>query len=121
MAAPNPRNATLCLHCFERSFRPAKRTFFGFQRLNCGNCGRVSLYPLTQSYVYIYWIALCLIIAFCIANLIRGVIPIPGVLFFAAVYGLWRDRQLCKAVLAKPPSEQVPEGFSEMCDRDPSP
>jgi hypothetical protein len=103
----NPRNAVLCLHCGERASRPPKTTFLGFRKFRCGQCSKVSLYPLSGGYFAVYWTAIILAVIFSAVMLFQGDIPIPGILFFAAIYGLWRDRQLCRSISSKPPAEHT--------------
>lgn len=102
MTAPNwqlePRLALACRSCGAPRQGNPKKTFLGFQQVHCEDCGHVSLYPLNRLYRRIYWGAVVLFAAICVTYLLDGQIPIPGVLFFAAVYGLWRDRQIFSEV-----------------------
>ncbi len=100
----NPRVASACLNCGESHHGKVKRTFLGFQRIACDACGYKSLYPLTKAYVVIYWVAIVLITGACIQLLLNGTIPFPGLLFFAGMYSLWRDRQMCQNIVNNPPS-----------------
>lgn len=110
------RNAVFCLHCGERSFRPAKTTFLGFRKLKCGQCGRESIYPLSKGYFNLYRASLALSVILCIIMLSQRSIPIPGLLFFAAIYGLWRDRQLCQSVAVNPPSERMSDPLTSFLE-----
>jgi hypothetical protein len=113
MASVNPRTASICQHCHERTSREPKRTFLGFQKISCGQCGRESFYPLTQGYYFSYWAAIILICVLSAVELLNGALPIPGVFFFAVVYGLYQDRKLFRQILAKPPSEQLPNSLGD--------
>lgn len=99
----NPRFATACLECGQARIGTPKKTFLGFQKLECSACRHQSLYPLSKGYVVIYWVAIVLITAMSIRFLMNGAIPIPGVLFFAGIYGLWRDRQIYQNIVENPP------------------
>jgi hypothetical protein len=106
----DPRVASSCLHCGQFCRRKPKRTFLGFRKTSCQDCGRESLYPLSTNYVRVYWIALAVITIVCIRIALNGDIPIPGVLFFAGIYSLWQDRKLCNLLINNPPpSPKFPE------------
>ena len=104
----------MCLYCGERPSRPAKTTFLGFRKLRCGRCSKDSIYPLSSGYFTVYCAAIVFAVIFAGVMIAQGDIPIPGLLFFAAVYGLWRDRQLCQSVSRHSPTEQVPDNLGEL-------
>lgn len=110
----NPRNARLCLNCGEPASRPAKTTFLGFRKLQCRQCSKESIYPLSSGYFTVYCAALVLAVILAAVMISQGDIPIPGLLFFAAIYGLWRDRQLCQAISRNPPTEKIPDNLGEL-------
>jgi hypothetical protein len=96
-----------CGDCRNRFRATPTRSFLGFQKLKCAKCSKDILYPLTSGYRTIYRVVLALTLIAIVVNLSQGRKSYPGLLGFAAVFALFEDSRLRKAIL-KPTITQPP-------------
>ena len=95
----SPIEAT-CSSCKHKFTAVPRRSFLGFQRLNCPACAKSVLYPLTSGYRTTYKVLLGLMVLAVFGALAKGDIAFPGVLGIAAVVALLKDRGIKKRVNA---------------------
>ena len=99
-----PINAT-CQACDSNFTAEPKRTFLGFQRLQCPSCSAKVVYPLTKGYRVTYWVLLIFMIFAIIGAFAQGGIGLPGGLGVAVLIALVRDwiikRRVTKIALNK--------------------
>ena len=83
-----------CPHCLNRFRAAPNRSFLGFQKLVCQNCGRNVLYPLTKGYRFTYWALFLFMVISIAAAYSRGGIGLPGGFGIAVAIALFRDWQI---------------------------
>jgi hypothetical protein len=88
----------ICRRCSTQFRAQPKRTFLGFQKLQCPKCTQEVLYPLTSGYRVTYWVFLALMVVIFVANLSEGVITFPGLIGIGVIVGLIRDGQIRREV-----------------------
>jgi predicted RNA-binding Zn-ribbon protein involved in translation (DUF1610 family) len=88
----------VCRSCGARFRSSPKRTFLGFQRFVCPDCGTEMLYPLTNGYRTTYWVIVVFMGLSVIGSLAEGNVAFPGLLGVAVIVGLVRDRRIQKEV-----------------------
>ncbi len=86
---------TECYATFDHPVAP-KRSFLGFPRLKCPQCGREIRYPLTEGYRTFYWVFIVGLsgASLCTILLQARYAFLPGVLWFAAIWALMGDAAL---------------------------
>jgi len=89
-----------CINCNASAEYEIKKSFLGFQKFKCKECGQENLYPLTKDYRIIYWIAVVGSSLFSVASIIRGEISLPGILVIGGIWGLIADFKIQKKVKA---------------------
>ena len=92
----------VCTSCRESFRGPSAKTFLGFRKYVCTACEAKVIYPLGNVTRTIYWVVAVLFLAFAAVALFNGNVVFPGVLLFAAAYGLFRDHAIRKQVQALP-------------------
>ncbi len=86
----------VCTHCFVGDERELKQSFLGFYNFQCERCQTTNTYPLSQTYVAIYVIAIVIFIAStlgAIAGQSRascGILGIGGIVALAYDIGIRR-------------------------------
>ena len=91
--------AVVCSHCQNKFTETPKRSFLGFQKLTCLKCNTKLTFPLTDGYRIIYWILLVFMILSVIGSLSQGNFALPGLVSFAMIFALIRDKQLKKKLI----------------------
>lgn len=81
---------TECHAAFTRQ-RPLNRSFLGFVRFICPQCGKNVLYPLTNGYRAFYWVFVAAVSVLCVVMFLQGNIVLPGALVIAAIIALGRN------------------------------
>jgi hypothetical protein len=67
---------------------PIPRTFLGFGRVVCPQCGQTTHYPLTNGTKIFYWVLVAAVTVFCVVELSQGNVALPGLVWIAAVAAL---------------------------------
>jgi hypothetical protein len=80
-----------CGHGF--TARP-RRTFLGFQRVQCPNCKASLTYSLTGGYRITYWVIAVLMILSFVGGLQNGTVMVPGILGIGTIVALIQDRRI---------------------------
>lgn len=86
----------VCSHCKHQFTDIPKRSFLGFQKLNCPKCKEEVHYPLTSGYRTTYWVLLVIMILSIAGSFSRGEIGVPGGIGIAVVIALVRDWSIKK-------------------------
>jgi len=84
----------VCTHChvvFTQE-RRLSRSFLGFGKLVCPQCGKANRYPLSKGYKTFYWLFVIALAALCAVMFRRGNVILPGIAWIAAVVALGNDR-----------------------------
>ena len=91
-----------CNNCSGRFRAKPTRSFLGFQKLGCPQCGRKLLYPLTSGYRAIYWAFVLLFGLGFTAYLFGNEVLWPGgtgiVALIAGIIGLVKDGMIQKSI-----------------------
>ena len=91
----------VCSHCQNKFTEVPKKSFLGFQKLTCPECNTTLTFPLTDGYRIIYWILLIFMVLSVIGSLSQGNFIFPGLVSFAMIFALIRDRKLKKSLILK--------------------
>ena len=94
MAGKKPPENVVCLECRHAFTAVPKLTFLGLPKYRCPMCSKESVYPLSVGRRTGYLIGSVIIGVFMIALLIRGVVPLPGVLPIGMQWALKKDREV---------------------------
>lgn len=97
--ALSPINA-VCSHCKHHFTGLPKRSFLGFQKLNCPECKEKVTYPLTSGYRTTYWVLLVFMVLSIVGSFSRGEIGLPGGIGIAVVIALISDWNIKKRIRA---------------------
>ena len=89
----------VCSKCQNKFTDVPKRSFLGFQKINCPECKEKLTFPLTDGYRVIYWVILFSMALQILVSLNEGNFIFPGLLSFAIVFALIRDRTLKKGLI----------------------
>ena len=92
---------TVCSHCQNKFTEIPKRSFLGFQKMACSECHTKLTFPLTDGYRIIYWILLIFMVISIIGSLSQGNFAFPGLVSFAIIFSLIKDRKLQKNLVLK--------------------
>lgn len=95
----------VCSHCKHQFTDIPKRSFLGFQKLNCPKCKEEVLYPLTSGYRTTYWVLLVIMILSIAGSFSRGEIGLPGGIGIAVVIALISDWNIKKSLGASAESK----------------
>lgn len=75
------------------------RTFIGFQKMTCPQCHTVLQYPLTGGYRMFYqFCAVGMGLSVAVSAIVFRHLSMPGLVGFAMIFGLIKDRQLRKEI-----------------------
>lgn len=85
-----------CSACTHSYTAPIKRTFLGFPRAGCPQCGAENLQPLTSGYRTIYIVACVVGAIVMVVGLGQGRIFAPGWLVLGGIIALVKDHGLRK-------------------------
>ena len=85
-----------CINCNASAEYEIKKSFLGFQKFKCKECEQENLYPLTKGYRITYWVVVIWFSLFSMASIIRGEIPLPGILVIGGIWGLIADFKIQK-------------------------
>jgi len=88
-----PINA-VCTKCNTKFNQVPKRSFIGFQKVECPACKKKLTYPLTNGYRTTYWVFLVLMVMMMFSAFSRGEVGFPGGIGLAIIYGLFMDRHI---------------------------
>jgi uncharacterized protein (DUF983 family) len=87
-----------CPTCGAASSKTLPKTFLGFRKLHCVNCGADSTLPLSSGYRLTYLVVFAAMIVVGISIYRQGQVPLPGFIAIAIVIALIRDFALRKRV-----------------------
>jgi len=88
----------ICTSCKHQFTSLPERSFLGFQKLNCPNCGEKVVYPLTNGYRTAYWVIFTLMSVFIINAWLNGATAGPNLFGIAVIFALFRDRSIRKQI-----------------------
>ncbi len=104
-----------CESCNTTFTGQPKRSFLGFQKINCSSCGQTLGYPLTSGYRSIYWGLFVLMILGFLYRVSIGELRPPSFMGIIAIFVLLRDmrirNKLPKSIFTVPLKEifQLPQ------------
>lgn len=94
-----------CTVCGSLACTYKKRTFLGFHRYDCEECGEEVLLPLSGGYRTMYWVVLVLMGLMQVAAFAQGTFVLPGLLGVCSVVALVKDKQLSREAREGPPRD----------------
>lgn len=80
-----------CLQCGKAFPATMKRSFLGFPKVVCPNCGIRGHRPLTRGFRAFYWVFLGIMLLVLVALFASGGFAIPGILTILVIVALARD------------------------------
>jgi hypothetical protein len=92
--------AFICTRCLAPHAGDVDKTFLGHRQFTCAACRQVVRYPLTTTFVVVYWIVIGLSGIGTIATLAQGQLPIPGIFAVLMSVAIAQDFAIKREVAA---------------------
>jgi predicted RNA-binding Zn-ribbon protein involved in translation (DUF1610 family) len=81
------------------------RSFLGFQKFACPDCGNQHIYPLTSGYRTIYTLLAAIAVLKVLGSFMQGTTWVPGIFALVAIFVLLKDYGIRKQTPPESASE----------------